>query len=332
MNSRERIQTLLAGDKPDRPAVTAWRHFYHRETTAEGLAGAMVEFQERFDWDLMKINPRASYHVEDWGNILNWSDSEFKKHSKTKFAVETEADWDKIGVLPLTSPVLAEHLQAVSLIRKRVGPDLPLLMTVFTPLSIAGDLVKDDQTLLDHLAADEARVTGALERITETFSAFCAELRNAGADGLFYATTQWASASLLTYPQYEKYGRTYDLPPLAAAGADALNLLHVCASQNYLKELADYPVEIINWDESDPTNASLPDGIDAIGDKLAMGGLDHNGWLLQSTPDEIAFKVREIYAGQANKRFIFGPGCSIPPETPMENLAALSETVKQLSA
>ncbi|MCH7878539.1 MAG: hypothetical protein IH914_04395 [candidate division Zixibacteria bacterium] len=332
MNPRERLLTLLAGDKADRPAVTVWRHFYHRETTARGLADAMVDFQERFGWDLMKINPRASYHMEDWGNVLDWSDSEFKKHNKTKFAVETLADWDKIEVLPPTTAVLAEHLQAVSLIRKRVGPDLPILMTVFTPLSIAGDLVKNDQTLLDHLAEDESRVLGAIERIAQTFTAFSAELRNAGADGLFYATTQWASASLLTYAQYEKYGRKYDLAPLTAAGDDAINLLHVCASQNYLKELSDYPVGIVNWDESDPTNALLSDGIDMIGNKLALGGLDHSGWLLQATPEEIAFKVREIYASQQGKRFIFGPGCSIPPETPMENLTALSETIKQLRA
>ena len=155
-------------------------------------------------------------------------------------------------------------------------------MTVFTPLSIAGDLVKDDQTLLDHLAEDESRVLGAIERIAQTFTAFSAELRNAGADGLFYATTQWASASLLTYAQYERYGRKYDLAPLTAAGDDAINLLHVCASQNYLKELSDYPVGIVNWDESDPTNASLSDGIDLIGNKLALGGLDHSGWLLHS--------------------------------------------------
>ena len=87
MNPRERLLTLLAGDKADRPAVTVWRHFYHRETTARGLADAMVDFQERFGWDLMKINPRASYHMEDWGNVLDGSDSEFKKHNKTKFAV-----------------------------------------------------------------------------------------------------------------------------------------------------------------------------------------------------------------------------------------------------
>ncbi len=330
MTPRERIDALVKGETPDRPAVTVWRHFYHMESTAQGLSDAMCGFQEKFHWDLMKINPRASYHMEDWGNVLEWSDSEFSKHKKTKFAVETVADWDKIQVLQPSAPVLAELLKAVTMIRKRIGSDLHLLMTMFTPLSIAGDLVKDDQTLLAHLSEDKSRVIGAIERIAETFRLYAIELRNAGADGLFYATTQWASKTLLTYEQYQEYGRKYDLIPLEATGSDALNLLHVCASDNYLAELSDYPTKITNWDESDPTNLSLADGITAIDDNLAMGGLDHNGWLLKATPEEIEFKVRDIYHRHRDSRFIFGPGCSIPPETPMDNLRALADTVKSL--
>ncbi len=339
MTPRERIEALIAGETPDRPAVTTWRHFYHQESTAEGLAEAMCGFQEKFQWDLMKINPRASYHMEDWGNTLEWSTSEFSKHKKTKFAVETVTDWDKIDVLQPSAPVLAELLQAVSLIRKRIGPDLHLLMTMFTPLSIAGDLVKDDQTLLNHLAEDKPRVMAALERITETYRMYAVALRDAGADGLFYATTQWASKSLLTFDQYLELGKAFDLIPLEAAGKDALNLFHVCASENYLAELADYPAQIVNWDESDPTNLSLADGIRAIDQKtssktetkIALGALDHNGWLLKATPEEIDFKVRDIYHRHKDTRFIFGPGCSIPPETPFANLQALADTVRSLS-
>ncbi len=67
LSHRERIQMILAGQKPDRFAVSFWRHFFHKESTAEGLAEAMVGFQKQFDWDFMKINPRADYHIEDWG-------------------------------------------------------------------------------------------------------------------------------------------------------------------------------------------------------------------------------------------------------------------------
>jgi len=64
---RDRLEMILAGEKPDRFAASFWRHFFHMEHHAEGTAEAMVSFQKRFDWDFIKINPRADYHVEDRG-------------------------------------------------------------------------------------------------------------------------------------------------------------------------------------------------------------------------------------------------------------------------
>ena len=64
---KERIDRHLSGKELDRPAVSAWRHFYDRENTREDLVNSMIEFQRKFDWDFMKINPRADYHVEPWG-------------------------------------------------------------------------------------------------------------------------------------------------------------------------------------------------------------------------------------------------------------------------
>jgi len=66
MTRRERIRKTLLGEATDRPPVSFWRHFYHRESSAQELAEAMLEFRPTYDWDLMKVNPRASYHVEDW--------------------------------------------------------------------------------------------------------------------------------------------------------------------------------------------------------------------------------------------------------------------------
>ena len=42
MDKRERVQTALAGGQVDRPPATMWRHFYDQETTADGLAQAML--------------------------------------------------------------------------------------------------------------------------------------------------------------------------------------------------------------------------------------------------------------------------------------------------
>lgn len=327
LSHRERIAKILAGEKPDRFAASFWRHFFHLESTAEGLAEAMVGFQRQFDWDFMKINPRADYHIEDWGFTHEFSRDEFTKHRKTFFPIQSEDDWEKIQPLTMTSPSLAEHLKAISLIRKQVGPDLPILMTVFTPLAIAGRMLSDKRMLAEHLRKHPEKVIPALRAITATYREFASEIRNAGADGLFYATTAWASEDMLTWEEYVRFGLPYDLEVVGGTGADALNLFHVCASSNYLKRLAgfNYHAAMYNWDDADPTNPTIDQGIGFLHGKAIVGGVDYRGWLIRCDASEVGYLVDKLKNQSDPSKLIIGPGCAIDPATPAANLKAIRE-------
>ncbi len=324
---RERIQMIIAGEKPDRFAASFWRHFFHMEHHADGTIESTVWFQKEFDWDFVKLNPRADYHTQGWGLHLEYSRKEFSKHIKSAFPISGIDDWSKIKTLPLTSPPLAEHLKVILNIRKQLGKELPILMTVFTPLAIAGRLVADRQTLMDHLRTDPEKVEPALQAITETFTAFVSECRNAGADGIFYATTHWASSDMMTMDEYRRFGVPYDLEVIRAAEYDALNLLHVCESNNYLRELCDldYRCQLANWDCCDPTNLPMDLAVDQLKGMALVGGVDHNGWLLHARPQEIRYQIDRIKSDHDPSRLIIGPGCAIPPEVPMDNLRAIRE-------
>ena len=76
MTHWERVRAALGGSEVDRPPTSMWRHFFGQETSANGLAQAMVEYQRRFDWDFVKVNSRASYHSEDWGVKQRFSDTD----------------------------------------------------------------------------------------------------------------------------------------------------------------------------------------------------------------------------------------------------------------
>jgi len=327
---RERVEMILAGEKPDRFAASFWRHFFHMEHHAEGTAEAMIGYQKQYDWDFIKINPRADYHVEDWGFTSKWSHNEFRKHEKTHFPIATIEDWDAIKFNPPTAPALAEHLKVISLIRKGVGNDVPMLMTVFTPLAIAGRMVSDRQMLVDHLRTDPDRIHRALRAITDTFRTYAAEIRNAGADGLFFATTQWASADMLSWAEYETFGVPYDLEVLQGADTDALNLMHVCAGSNYLREIAalENNCQLYNWDADDPTNVPLDKAYDLPNGRTLVGGVDYRGWLANCTPGEGTHLVKKLQAAHDPSRVIIGPGCAVPPEVPPEIFRAIREAIK----
>ena len=298
------------------------------EHCAEGTVEAMLAFQKEFDWDFLKVNPRADYHIEDWGFRHEWSHDEFKKHIKTDFPVRTVEDWAEIKPHDPTAPALAEHLEVVSAIRKKSDRELPILMTLFSPLAVAGRMVKDRSILVEHIRTAPEQVKKGLRAITDTFVPFASDLRNAGADGLFFATLEWASADMLTWDEYERFSVPYDLEVIRAAESDAINLLHVCSGNNYLEELAGidgYNASMYNWDSCDSTNLQLDRAMEILEGKVLVGGVDHNGWLLHESPEEIAYLVDRLKDRHSRRRLIIGPGCVVPPEVPKENLKAIRE-------
>src|SRR5262249_50948083 len=72
LSRRDRVMATVAGDDVDRPPMSFWGHFYDREESARDLAEATLEFRARYDWDFVKLNPRASYHGEGWGLSYSW--------------------------------------------------------------------------------------------------------------------------------------------------------------------------------------------------------------------------------------------------------------------
>jgi uroporphyrinogen decarboxylase len=329
ISPKERLEMILAKEKPDRYAASFWRHFFHMENNAGGTVEAMVYFQKMFNWDFIKINPRADFHIEGWGFEQEWSTDEFTKHKKINFPVKSLEDWQKIKPLDISSPPLDEHLKVISQIRKQIGNETPIFMTVFSPLSTAGRMIEDKQMFVKQLKENPDIILSALEAITATFEKFSEECRNAGADAIFYATLQWASSDLLSFEEYKKFGVPYDLRVMKKAEADDLNILHVCHTNNYLKELHElnYPAAMYNWDSAHPTNLPIDKAIEIFKDKTIVGGVDHEGWLLQGNPGEIKYKIEQMKEMFDSSRFIFAPGCAIPSETPMENLQAVKESL-----
>ncbi|TMQ56608.1 MAG: hypothetical protein E6K75_08250 [Candidatus Eisenbacteria bacterium] len=212
MTRRERIRKTLQGERTDRPPMSFWRHFYDREGSAAELAEAMLEFQEKYDWDFMKVNPRASYHVEDWGvKTERPGKGPLDKPKVVRSPVREPQDWDRIAPVDPTKGTLGEMLDAEERIASKIQGETDWVMTVFNPISIAADLVNDDARFVEHLRRHGERVHGALRAITQTFTAFVRETMHRGASGVLFATTDYGNTSRIDKALLEEFGRPYDL-------------------------------------------------------------------------------------------------------------------------
>ena len=100
----------------------------------------------------------------------------------------------------------------------------------------------------------------------------------------------------------------------------------ISSLQKQLSEI-DYHCRLYNWDSDDPTNTPLDKAYDLLPGRTLVGGVDRNGWLLHSTPQEISNQMKRLTAAHDPSRVIIGPGCSVPPEVPMENFKAVRENL-----
>ncbi|MCL5957759.1 MAG: hypothetical protein M1358_00325 [Chloroflexi bacterium] len=329
MTKTERVQAALRGEPVDRVPVSAWGHDYSREWSAEGLAQAMLERQRRYDWDFTKVNPRASYFVEDWGS--RWEPSG-KPHVGPIFVdspIKRARDWGRLDPLDPEKGVLGEHLRALELIRDGLAGEVPFVQTIFSPLSIAKYLVgKREDVIRDHMREDPDALSHALSVIVHTFADYSRRCVQRGASGIFFATTGWASSDALDEDDYVRFGKVFDLEVLdAVRDTGWFHVLHNCGAHIFFELLSYYPVQAINWSVASPGNPSLKDAL-AIANQAVMGGIDEKKTLREGGPEQVAQQAKDALQQTRGVRFLLTPGCSIPTDTSEASLVALRSAVE----
>jgi uroporphyrinogen decarboxylase len=324
MNKKERVDAALRGDKVDRIPASMWGHDFVREWNMQTFAEAMVENFTRYDWDFMKVNPRACYHVEDWGVKVRPSGEPFKAPVFESSPIKSAADWKRIRPLEPDRGVLGEQLRALQLINHSIGYDAYFVQTIFCPLGVAKYLAGNkNEPVLQTLREDRAAMHAALRVITETFTTYAIACMEQGASGIFYATNGWASESMLSADQYREFGEQYDLEFLdAIKSRSKFNILHNCGTHIYFDQLAEYPVQALNWDAKAEGNPDLAAG-KRRSVRAVMGGISQKTTLKNGSPEQVREEVSQAIELTGGAHFLLAPGCSIPPETPTRNLAAV---------
>ena len=338
MNKRERVAAALAGRPVDRVPASAWRHFVGREATADDLTAATLEFQRTFDWDWVKVNPRATYFAEAWGNTYDFDQYTSVVPKVTRVTLETPADLAKIRPVDPVGGAFGEQVDALGRINAGLDGDAPIIQTIFSPLSVIAWLAGGPAGFeipglpaslpLVRRAIDEApeALEAALDAVTTTLAAYARATREAGADGIFFAIVRLAREGYLTREEYARFGRPYDLRVLDAVAGAPLNVLHVCGDQVYFDAVADYPVGAISWNSQAAGNPSFAEAAEMTQAAL-VGGVDE-GTLPSSPPADVAQAVNAALAETGGRRTLVAPGCSIDHRTSSDNLVALRDAAR----
>ncbi|MGD2057737.1 MAG: uroporphyrinogen decarboxylase family protein [Anaerolineales bacterium] len=322
VSKRERLEAAIVQEVADRPPVALWRHFPVDDQTATGLAQSAAQFQARYDFDFVKVTPASSFCLLDWGVEDEWMGSTEGTREYTKRAILELEDWKNLEVLEADQGALGVQLDALKELREQVGADVPIIQTIFSPLSQAKNLAGQAR-MMQHLHQDPATVEVALETITSSTLAFIAAALELGVDGIFYAI-QHASYHFFDDDSYERFGIPYDLRILDAAQEGWLNVLHLHGDAIMFGLAPEYPVQIVNWHDREVV-PSLLKGHQQISGAVC-GGVSRRTLEL-GNPGQVQAEALEALGTLDGRGMVLGTGCVCSTIAPRSNIEALRTAV-----
>ncbi len=342
-NRRQAFHDIARHRSTDVPyLVAAWQHLVGHEYGADEFADAYIDFVKQWDWDWVKINPRAIYYSEAWGSKYDENDyAGYVIPRKLQDAVTTVDDLAKIVELdPKTNEVFSQQYASAAKIRAAFT-DRAVLQSIFNPLSVLLQLadvplypgdeyatpsLTRDELVFEH--AEEAKK--ALANIANTLAAYAAALvtpveqGGAGLDGIFFALTGTVSEGYFTKEQYAEFGEPYDrivLDAIKQANPDAEVLLHTCRAFSNPDWFDDYGVEIVQWDQYLDGNPQ----IDAQLKVVPVGGPSFTDFAQDGDAQVVKTDIDKVIKLREGKPFLLAPSCTVPTPASDQSLKALAD-------
>lgn len=301
MTPGERVRAAVKGEPVDRVPLCFWHHF-----KPEGSGARMAEltyefFVQKFQLDIVKVMPDLPYPApED--------------------PIVTAEQLRFLPRLDLDISAFHEQLLCIRALRERLGPDYPLILTLFSPLTYALRFMGKQKAIAEARSDPDPFCEG-LGTVAANLRKLMQAAIEEGASGIFFSCMGATSADL-TPDEYERFGRPYDLLALEGASAGWLNTIHVHADpeqtndQIYFEQFTNYPVAAISW--SDRLTGPAISEARTLTDKCLMAGLWERGPLVKGSEAELESEMLSAISQAKGRKLILANGCSIPDDAPEE--------------
>lgn len=234
--------------------------------------------------------------------------------------IQKPEDWVNMPFYPLD--FYAEPLRVVEGLVKAAKPEALVVLTLYSPFMIAGQVVGAD-VVTEHIKQNPGAVKKGMEIITDSLMGFVKECIRLGLDG-FYTSTQGNEVGRFDDPAlFEQCIRPYDLALMEEINRSCIfNILHVCDYHLPYRDLApfvDYPGHVVNASLELTGGDISAQEVLRLFNRPFMGGLERKGVIASGSPQQIRQAVESaIHA--APERYILGADCTVPASTSWDNL------------
>jgi uroporphyrinogen decarboxylase len=313
MTRRERVVCAIRGEPVDRVPHSLWYHFGTELGSGHALARATVDFARSYRPDVLKVMNDTPYEVRPGASGL-----------------DDPSEWASLTTLDGRSGHFSTQLDALRQIREALGPDWPIVSTVFGAYA-TGDRLTGGR-LLEHLRRDPSAVRAGLERLSDSLANHARAAILAGADGVFLSL-QGAAADTQSYADYASVFPALEQRILAAASGGTMNVVHQHGIGIYPEvALSMTGLAILSWSSrlsGNPgvremrlrTQACLMAGVNEV-TMGQVGGAD------------VRKEAEEAIRESGGRGFVLAPGCAAPtpPAVSEECLRALGEVCEGTAA
>jgi uroporphyrinogen decarboxylase len=306
-------------------------------SSLQHLVSAQLEAQRMIGHDMVVAQSDGYYMAEGFGLTTRQRDNDTPVPVGP--LLDAVSDVSRLRTPdPLTDGRMPLYLEAVKALRREVGDRLAVRATGTGPFSLAGHLLGTEKFVMQ-LAVLEIEPDPAVEQAIKTLMSICTEttarfaLRalEAGAD-VVQIGDSLASLDMISPTLYRRWALPHErmffeqVRP-AAEARGGLGLLHICGdTTEILPDMAATGAHILEVD----WKVDLAGAACAVDRRVAlMGNLDPSAVLLAASPEAVARSARSAIGAAAGESggFLLGSGCEVAPDTPLQNLRAMAQSV-----
>lgn len=305
MNKRERMLALIEGQAEEGYTPAAFfLHFGDGYQQGQAAIDRHLEFFRYTGMDFVKV--------------------QYEQDLSPVEPVHDPKGWLRALSVPVEA--FEPTVEVVRGLVEAVRGEALVVLTVYSPLMWAVRMSRGSD-LFDQLKESPGAVRTGLEIMTENVTSLVRACKRAGVDG-FYVSTQGGEA--FRFPGtdfFTRYVKPTDLAVWDAIDDCEFNILHVCDYEGPYDDLSaylDYPGHVVNCSLKVGQRTLTPAEASQMFQRPFMGGMERKGVIATGTLEEIRKEARQVLS-QAPDQFILGADCTVPGETPWENLRAAIE-------
>jgi MtaA/CmuA family methyltransferase len=331
-----RYRTVLSGQIPDRVPVTpfimglaarlAGVDYSDYCRSGEIMAQAQLACVRRFGYDSVNVTADAVREAETVGLPVVWPENDVPAGAGEPF-IRDLTDLRKLRLPdPLGPNRMREQIRALQLLNRELEPEGQFVWGwVEAPFEEAAILRNLNAFMVD-LHERPGLATEIVRFAFELETAFGLAQIEAGARFIGIGDP---ICTLAGPAHFERYNFPFLTQMIAAFKQRGVTLLyHVCGNtRRLLPCLARLDVDVVQLDSS----VDLAEARQVLPEQMSiMGNLDTSQVMLFGTPETIREQGRRLMriAG-SNGGYILSAGCEVPPNTPLENLAALVQCAQE---